>query len=207
MSLADEPLESYTILTTDASSQVQFIHDRMPAILKEEDVAKWLNPQTTAVEAAKLLRPYEGELLYHRVSEAVNKVGNHSFECMDPVKEEKKPKGITAFFAPKASPSKPQPSVKHEVKQEQPLEATSVQLITAEQFVDMGFSVSATQKVLDKLKAQQPGFTVQDVLNMLLEGNDEKDNEQPTSPKKHVSSQPHTSPAKRVKIQHDVIEL
>eukprot|EP00698_Gefionella_okellyi_P004725 TRINITY_DN14321_c0_g1_i1.p1 TRINITY_DN14321_c0_g1~~TRINITY_DN14321_c0_g1_i1.p1 ORF type:complete len:308 (-),score=45.34 TRINITY_DN14321_c0_g1_i1:28-951(-) len=76
-----EPLYSYVILTTNASAEVRFVHDRMPVLLDEADVDKWLDMRTSIDDAMLLLRPYTGTLLVNRVSDAVNKVGNNVPEC------------------------------------------------------------------------------------------------------------------------------
>lgn len=40
----DEVLYTYTILTTDASKKLEWLHDRMPLILRNQDAQKlWLN--------------------------------------------------------------------------------------------------------------------------------------------------------------------
>lgn len=40
----DEPLETCTILTTEASSSLTHIHHRMPVVLGSESVQQWLDP-------------------------------------------------------------------------------------------------------------------------------------------------------------------
>ena len=54
-----EPVESCTILTTDANELMQPIHGRMPVVVPPEPYGLWLDPRcqdTTML--AKLLRPY-----------------------------------------------------------------------------------------------------------------------------------------------------
>ncbi len=49
---------AYTILTTDANTQMALIHDRMPVILSPEDEDKWLDPgQTDIGKLRKLIIP------------------------------------------------------------------------------------------------------------------------------------------------------
>jgi putative SOS response-associated peptidase YedK len=55
-------IRSYTIITTEPNSLVGKYHGRMPVILRNEDEAAWLNPDTT--EPAQLLpflRPYPAD--------------------------------------------------------------------------------------------------------------------------------------------------
>lgn len=59
-----EPIESFTILTTEANELVRPIHDRMPVIIAPEDLARWLDP--AAVDPADLeplLAPFPSERL------------------------------------------------------------------------------------------------------------------------------------------------
>lgn len=55
------PTYTFTIITTSSSSQLSFIHDRMPVILEsEEDIKLWLDPSKGwSKELAVLLKPYE----------------------------------------------------------------------------------------------------------------------------------------------------
>jgi putative SOS response-associated peptidase YedK len=58
-----ERLVSFAILTTEPSSLVAPIHDRMPAVLAPEDYDRWLSPGTPASELAHLLRPHGEDLI------------------------------------------------------------------------------------------------------------------------------------------------
>ena len=49
-----EPLDTFTILTTDANDLIRPLHDRMPVILDREDFDLWLDP---AVEDRERLQP------------------------------------------------------------------------------------------------------------------------------------------------------
>ncbi|GAB4383553.1 MAG: SOS response-associated peptidase [Phycisphaerales bacterium] len=54
----DEPLETFTIITTDANELLRPLHDRMPVILSDADLDLWLNPQHTDADALRrLLQP------------------------------------------------------------------------------------------------------------------------------------------------------
>jgi putative SOS response-associated peptidase YedK len=53
------PLESCTIVTTEANDLMRPLHDRMPVILPEENYAEWLRRKNENVpELEALLRPY-----------------------------------------------------------------------------------------------------------------------------------------------------
>ncbi|KAF7208186.1 abasic site processing protein HMCES [Nothobranchius furzeri] len=91
-----EPLYSYTILTVDASPNLENIHDRMPAILDgAEEVRRWLDfGEVKSLDALKLLQS-KNILTFHPVSTLVNNSRNNSPECLQPVdlssKKEPKP--------------------------------------------------------------------------------------------------------------------
>lgn len=71
---ASEPLETFTILTTEPHPKMKDIHNRMPVILSEGEEIHWLEPEK---EAAQLLQPYPGDdLIFHPVSRKVNSPGN-----------------------------------------------------------------------------------------------------------------------------------
>jgi len=74
----DGPLESCTIITTEANELMRRIHGRMPAILPVEAYAHWLDPENPdPVSLAELLRPAASErMAAHPVSLRVNNVKN-----------------------------------------------------------------------------------------------------------------------------------
>lgn len=60
----EPPLETCTIITTDANEAVAPIHDRMPAILDPDDYARWLDPDEHRTETlSALLHPCPARLL------------------------------------------------------------------------------------------------------------------------------------------------
>jgi len=83
------PYKSCTIITTDASDSVKDIHNRMPLILKPEAYDEWLDPgnKEPAIIEEMLKTAYVKELKRYPVSKRVNRVGNNSKECMEPVNE------------------------------------------------------------------------------------------------------------------------
>jgi putative SOS response-associated peptidase YedK len=77
---AGTKLETYTILTTAANAFIAPMHDRMPAILAEEDLDAWL--AGTPEQAAQVIRPYPDAALRERaVSPAIN---DPRYETGDP---------------------------------------------------------------------------------------------------------------------------
>nr|XP_055039195.1 abasic site processing protein HMCES [Misgurnus anguillicaudatus]XP_055039196.1 abasic site processing protein HMCES [Misgurnus anguillicaudatus] len=81
-----EALYTYTVITVDASPDIQSIHDRMPAVLDGDDeVRRWLDfGEVKSLEAMKLLQP-KSCLTFHPVSPLVNNSRNNSPECLQPV--------------------------------------------------------------------------------------------------------------------------
>jgi putative SOS response-associated peptidase YedK len=69
-----EDLRSFVIVTTEPNSLVSRYHDRMPAILRQDDEEKWLTPGRLARETVReILSPYPAEFLEaYRVSRQVN---------------------------------------------------------------------------------------------------------------------------------------
>jgi putative SOS response-associated peptidase YedK len=83
-----EPIESYTILTTEPNTLMASIHDRMPVILEPENFAAWLSRETPAQRLSALLRPLPAELMMARpVSTLVNNPRNNLPECVAPLVE------------------------------------------------------------------------------------------------------------------------
>jgi putative SOS response-associated peptidase YedK len=82
-----KPIESCTILTTDADALLKDIHNRMPVILQPSDYDLWLDPgMTDPIKLADLLKPFDGRRMrIYPVSSTVNKVGNDGPECAEEV--------------------------------------------------------------------------------------------------------------------------
>jgi putative SOS response-associated peptidase YedK len=84
-SKAEPPIESCTIITTDANEVTRVVHDRMPVILPPEAYAAWLDPQATPEELTELLRPAKTDVLVARpVSRRVNSPANDDEGCVGP---------------------------------------------------------------------------------------------------------------------------
>ncbi len=69
------PVDSFTIITTEAAPAIAHIHERMPVMLnRREDFEAWLDAEKTPpAEAQKLLKPYAGsDLAIYPVTTNVN---------------------------------------------------------------------------------------------------------------------------------------
>jgi putative SOS response-associated peptidase YedK len=90
------PLETCTIVTTDANDLMRPIHDRMPVILKPGDFERWLDPEADPGEALQaLLRPYaDGDLVATPVGTRVNNARNDGPECAAALEEGKPEPGM-----------------------------------------------------------------------------------------------------------------
>jgi len=108
---SEDRLYTYTIITTDSSKQLKFLHDRMPVLLEpgSEDMMRWLDPDNAGwnKELQSMLKPFDGELECYPVDQAVGKVGNNSPTFVVPVDSKENKKNIANFFAnQKSSPQK-----------------------------------------------------------------------------------------------------
>jgi putative SOS response-associated peptidase YedK len=79
------PLETATIITTDANALVRPVHDRMPVILQPADYTAWLGAKTTMEDLKALLKPLSADLMErYRVSKRMSNARNEGEECMAP---------------------------------------------------------------------------------------------------------------------------
>jgi putative SOS response-associated peptidase YedK len=80
------PVESCTILTTEANERVGAIHDRMPVILDPRDHDLWLDPDMQDPKQLQpLLGPYPGEAMTaYPVGTLVNNPRNDDPKCVEP---------------------------------------------------------------------------------------------------------------------------
>ncbi len=81
------PLETCTIITTEANEMLRPIHDRMPAILQSADYALWLDAELRDPNPLKMLlqsRPID-DLVAYPVSKHVNRVTNDDPQCIAPL--------------------------------------------------------------------------------------------------------------------------
>jgi putative SOS response-associated peptidase YedK len=76
---ANAPVESCTIITTDANELAKQVHDRMPVILHAQDYDRWL-----ACEDVPLASFPSDRMTARQVSTYVNNVKNQGPDCLDP---------------------------------------------------------------------------------------------------------------------------
>ncbi|MGF7180075.1 SOS response-associated peptidase [Tunturiibacter psychrotolerans] len=79
-----QPLETYTILTTEPNEVMQPIHTRMPFILRPEEYQRWLEPFDPARPPTDLLRPSLVALEAWKVDPKVGNVRNTGPELCEP---------------------------------------------------------------------------------------------------------------------------
>jgi len=114
---------TYTIITTDSSAPLKFLHDRMPVVLDpgSAELRAWLDPgrYEWSRELQAMLRPWDGELDIYAVTKEVNKVGRSSPNFIVPVASRENKNNIANFFAnakAKQPPAKAKMGVKPEVE-------------------------------------------------------------------------------------------
>jgi len=97
-------IETCAILTTPPNSLVAEMHDRMPAILNEEDYDRWLDPGITDPErVADCLTPFDPKLMKkYPVSNRVNRPENDDESCAEEIPPDNAPLNL---FEPPSNPS------------------------------------------------------------------------------------------------------
>ena len=166
---SDEKHFTYTIITTDNSKQLSFLHDRMPVILENgsADMWTWLDPKRIewTQELQSLLKPFSSQLECYPVNKEVGKVGNNSADFIVPVSSTQNKKNIANFFAnakkPGAKTETGSPA-RSQSKSKAPMESRekSLETPTASQEQN-GESGSASQTAVDndKLKRKREDDT------------------------------------------------
>lgn len=79
-------VRSFAILTREPNGLVASIHDRIPILIKDENIPAWLNRELVEdSQIQPLLDPYpESELMMKRVSSYVSNSRNKGPQCQDP---------------------------------------------------------------------------------------------------------------------------
>ena len=81
----ESPLFTCTILTVPANATTAFCHHRMPAILRRDDYAAWLDAKTPLADTQALLKTSPDDLLTATpLSSTVNSVRNAGPDCLTP---------------------------------------------------------------------------------------------------------------------------
>lgn len=80
-------IRSCTIITTSPNEFMSSIHNRMPAILPEKDLLRWIDPETSDPgQLQGLLQPYPSELMIaYPVSKLVNNPANDLAAVIQPL--------------------------------------------------------------------------------------------------------------------------
>ena len=78
-------LSSTTIITTQATDELGWVHDRIPMIVPREHWDEWLDPGATDAAAAVALLRAPTSLGHRRVSRAVNTVGTDGPQLIEPL--------------------------------------------------------------------------------------------------------------------------
>ena len=78
-----EVINSCAIITTTANSLIREIHDRMPVILRIENLKTWIDPASSQNEILTMLEPYPESLMeIFPVSSNVNNPKNNGPKCV-----------------------------------------------------------------------------------------------------------------------------
>jgi putative SOS response-associated peptidase YedK len=81
-----QPVESCTLLTTEANQTLRPLHQRMPVFLAQADHTCWFEPSAKPADLLPLLRPYSAEeLVAYAVSSQVNNPRNEGPRCILPL--------------------------------------------------------------------------------------------------------------------------
>ena len=79
-----DKLDSCTILTTTPNELMEELHDRMPVILSEDRMKKWLDLEAPISDLQDLYQPFPAkEMEAYPVSTFVNSPRNNSPECLE----------------------------------------------------------------------------------------------------------------------------
>lgn len=82
-------IRSFTIITTEANKPASELHDRMPAMLLDEELDIWLDPDNQNTHSLKdLLRPWpDDDISFYRVGKEVNNARNSGSKLIEPYRD------------------------------------------------------------------------------------------------------------------------
>lgn len=84
-----ERIKSFTILTQPPSTSIAHIHDRMPAILRNDQESTWLDMDLPVDDALSIIAPYaDEELNFYAVSNRVGKVTENDADLIEPIQDQ-----------------------------------------------------------------------------------------------------------------------
>ncbi|MCW5700856.1 MAG: SOS response-associated peptidase [Rhodospirillales bacterium] len=78
------PMQSCTIIVTEANDFLRPLHNRMPVILEPEHFDDWLDIGRPLEETQRLFAPFSGDLTAWAVGRVVNSVRNDGPACIEP---------------------------------------------------------------------------------------------------------------------------
>lgn len=91
----ERDLETFTVVTTNASVDMEPIHDRMPVLLDPAALGVWLDPTSRPGDLESLMRPSPPATLErYRVSPLVNSARNEGQACVEPFEEPRTGQGF-----------------------------------------------------------------------------------------------------------------
>ncbi|KAG0375454.1 hypothetical protein BGX24_009057 [Mortierella sp. AD032] len=153
-----EPMYTYATITTNASPQLDWLHDRMPVLIPNNDhdkIRAWLDPNmkwNTTLEA--MLKPCDefmepsseddgsGEQVYaletYQVDEKVNSVRNDSPDFAKPWNSSSNKKTLNRFFFAKGEPGLNEASSSSSLSHSSPTPSTSTAVKKEERKGDIG---------------------------------------------------------------------
>ena len=83
-----DTIETFTLITTQASPELSDVHHRQPAIIAPSDFEQWLDVSTKQDQLKELvLRPRVSGFITHPVSLEVNNVRNNGPQVIEPLRE------------------------------------------------------------------------------------------------------------------------
>jgi len=82
-----EVVRSFTIVTKDSTGEIADLHDRMPVMLPESEVDRWLSAPADEIGDPREIPTEEGELALRKVSKHVNTPRNDDPECIEPTED------------------------------------------------------------------------------------------------------------------------
>lgn len=93
--IPDDPIATFTLITTTPNALMAPIHDRMPVIVSPQDYAQWLDPSVTNPAAIEsLLKPCDPKGYESRaVGRSVSNPGLDHPGLLDPVEAMDRPAG------------------------------------------------------------------------------------------------------------------
>lgn len=102
-------IRTFSIITVTPSSDIRWLHDRMPAILQSpEEVRLWLDKKQSWSSVKQLIRSFKvGALQWWPVTDSIGKLGYQGEDCAKPIELVKGTKSITSFFAKKSKDEDP----------------------------------------------------------------------------------------------------